>query len=365
MVRRLVRVWRRWPAAGGRRLLRQLGLAGQRGQSLVLVVFSVALGLATLGWGPRVVPVSSQTTVIFIAVLALRLTSLRLVLVAVTGAVVLDAVVLGGQQVRIANFVILAVVAAIAYYTVAGRERLGLVGTRGDSMLAELQDRLSAGALPANVPPGWLLELASRTDGGTAFGGDFVVSRRSEQRLEVALVDVSGKGVAAGSRALQLSGALRGLLGSVPVADFLPQASRFLWEQSWDEGFATAVHLALDLETGEYVLGSAGHPPAALFTAGNGSWRLLEVAGPALGLVPDPAYGLLAGQLGRGDALLLYTDGVVEQPGRDLDVGIDKLLGEANRLVVGGFAGGAGRLLHNVAEHAADDRAVLLLWRRG
>ena len=37
---------------------------------------------------------------------------------------------------------------------------------------------------------------------------------------------------------------------------------------------------------------------------------------------------------------LLYTDGLVEVPGRDLSVGIDKLLGEAERLVPRGFTGG-------------------------
>ena len=38
----------------------------------------------------------------------------------------------------------------------------------------------------------------------------------------------------------------------------------------------TAVHLTLDLVTGDYLISSAGHPPAAHFEAGTGRWRLTE-----------------------------------------------------------------------------------------
>ncbi len=85
--------------------------------------------------------------------------------------------------------------------------------------------------------------------------------------------------------------------------------------------------------------------------------------GPALGLLAQSGWDGEEGLLRPGDALLLYTDGIVEVPGRDLMVGVDKLLGEANRLVVGGFAGGADRLVSSVAPRANDDRALLLLWR--
>jgi serine phosphatase RsbU (regulator of sigma subunit) len=64
-----------------------------------------------------------------------------------------------------------------------------------------------------------------------------------------------------------------------------------------------------------------------------------------------------------GDALLLYTDGLVEVAGRDLDVGIDKLLGAAEHLVAAGFEGGAEVLVDRVAD-SSDDRGLVLLWRR-
>ena len=70
------------------------------------------------------------------------------------------------------------------------------------------------------------------------------------------------------------------------------------------------------------------------------------------------------GRLDRGDALLLYTDGVIETRTRDLHVGIDRMLGEAERLVSRGFAGGAARICAAALAGETDDRAVVLIWRR-
>ena len=52
-------------------------------------------------------------------------------------------------------------------------------------------------------------------------------------------------------------------------------------------------------------------------------------------------------------------------PGRDLSVGIDKLLGEAERLVQSGFVGGADALVDRVAGTSSDDRGLVLLCRTG
>ncbi len=45
--------------------------------------------------------------------------------------------------------------------------------------------------------------------------------------------------------------------------------------QDWEEGFATAIHLSLDLGDGTFEVRSAGHPPAALRHAGAGRWGVL------------------------------------------------------------------------------------------
>jgi serine phosphatase RsbU (regulator of sigma subunit) len=232
-------------------------------------------------------------------------------------------------------------------------------------MLIELRDRLSLQGEMPRLPASWHAEVQLKSAGGASLGGDFIVSTLTEcgKSMELALVDVSGKGVDAGTRALMLSGALGGLLGSVPPERFLEAANGYLVRQDWDEGFATALHLAIDLTTGKYRVSSAGHPPAVHYIGGSGRWDLVEPEGIVLGLLDGETFGSVEGELRPYDALLLYTDGLVEVPGRDLSVGIDRLIGSAERLISRGFEGGAERLLADVAPHTVDDRAIILLWR--
>jgi hypothetical protein len=245
------------------------------------------------------------------------------------------------------------------------RSRLGVAGVLGESMLVDLRDRiLGQGGIPA-LPDGWYAESALRSAGGTPFAGDFIVATRtrSGDRLEVVVVDVSGKGEQAGTRALLLSGACGGLLTALPAADFLPASNDYLLRQEWEEGFATAIHLSLDLTTGSYQLRTAGHPPAVQLVAGSGRWNVIETEGPVLGLIDDAEFPCVEGVIRRGDALILYTDGMVETPRRDIGLGIDRLLGQAERLLRGNFDGGAARLVESLGSRN-DDRALMVIHRR-
>ena len=204
-----------------------------------------------------------------------------------------------------------------------------------------------------------------RPAGGSSFGGDFLVSACDGKVLDVALVDVSGKGIDAGTRALLLSGAFGGLLGSVPHPEYLPACNAYLQRGGPPEGFVTAVHLTLDLVTGDYLISSAGHPPAAQFESGSGRWRLTRARGIVLGVVPELRSRPERGILRFGDALMLYTDGLVEGPGRDIDAGIDRLLGAADQLITSGFDTGAARLVQTMqgAGSHSDDCALAIIWR--
>ncbi len=260
----------------------------------------------------------------------------------------------------------IAVTALFADVLARTRAKLGLQGLRGDQMLIELRDRIRAQGQMPELPDGWHALSVLRPAGGASFGGDFLVSACDGKVLEVALVDVAGKGLDAGTRALLLSGAFGGLLGSVPHADYLPACNAYLRRGGVAEGFVTAVYLSLDLVTGDYVISSAGHPPAAHFDAGSGTWRLTAARGIVLGVVADLRNKPERGTLRSGDALLLYTDGLVEVPGRDIDAGIDRLLGEADRLVTTGFGVGADALVQTMVRgrgNNPDDCALALIWR--
>ena len=332
---------------------------------LGLVLASLLIAVCSDALGPEVVPPAAQVLPLIGGGLLLGTRAMRRLVAVVAFSLAYGIASLGLGVVRPGALVVVLLTAGVAYEFARSRDETGMAGSSGDAFLVELRERLQQqGDLPV-LPGPWGGEVMLCPAGGGPFAGDFVVSALTGDggRLELALVDVSGKGLDAGTRALLLSGALGGLLGSLRPEEFLPAANRYLARQDWDEGFATAVHLVIDLQDGTYAVESAGHPPVAQFDAGSGRWSLLPAEGMALGLVPDVSYDAVSGRLDPGDALLLYTDGLVEVPGKDLALGIDKLLGEAERLVPHGFAGGAEEVVSRVATDGSDDRGLVLLWR--
>ena len=255
-------------------------------------------------------------------------------------------------------------IALLIMVTSFRRSRLGVSGPMGESMFVDLRDRISKqGNLP-ELPDDWLVEAVAKSAGGTSFAGDFIVARRSAQdTLDLVVVDVSGKGVEAGSRALFLSGAFNGIVSALPGEKFLPAANEYLLGQNWGEGFATAIHLHLDLKSGDFELRKAGHPPAVWLHAGSGKWSVLDSEGPILGVLRDFEIEVVRGTIQPGDALMLYTDGLVEDPRRDIQSGIDKLAGRGQRLLQTGFEGAEVQLVDEL-ERSDDDRALLLVHRR-
>jgi len=256
-------------------------------------------------------------------------------------------------------------VMVLMYYAARSRSLVGTRGFGADRMFAELRDRIALVGRVPGLPDGWKAWACILSAHGDRFSGDFVVAHLSASgnRLEIVLVDVSGKGTRAGTRSLLLSGALGGLLGSIPSGDFLRAANEYLVRQGWEEGFATAVHLDLDLRTGEYSIANAGHPSPARYTSGRARWTVLDGArGPLLGVVPGASFPRQSGRLDRGDALLFYSDGVIEARGRDLTDGIDRMLGVAAMSVLG-----EGDVARDVCESARsgedDDRAALAVRR--
>ncbi|MET8334453.1 PP2C family protein-serine/threonine phosphatase [Streptosporangium canum] len=343
------------------RFLRRGPLGRDRNLLITLIVLTVVLaGLAarvSMEWfSPALmIPIT------LVGGLQLRLRSLAKLLCAVAAALLYVGIARGVGHIGPGLLVTFGFTTVLAALMARTRGKLGVQGLRGDVMLLELRDRLkNQSELPA-LPKDWDSRVVLNQAGGSSFGGDFLVSMREGDTVELALVDVSGKGVDAGTRALMLSGTFGGLLGSVD--DFLPACNTYLHRQREAEGFVTAVHVRLNLVTGEYVITSAGHPPVVKFEAGTGTWRVSPAKGVVLGIVPDLHCEPDRGTLRKGEALMLYTDGLIEQPGRDIDAGLDRLLGEAERLLPSGFRDGARNLVTSMSAGHNDDCALILIWR--
>ncbi len=333
----------------------------------LLIGIFVVTGLLTWAmvmW-PKYVPFGAYLPLAVLAGLFLTPTVLALVDTVILLAAAYTLWAWGPTATLVASFAVLATVMVIMFWVAASRARLGVQGNLGETMLVDLRDRLrTQGELP-DLPAGWGAELSVLSAYGDSFSGDFLVTSKTDDILELVLVDVSGKGIAAGTRSLLLSGAFGGLLGSMAYDRFLPAANSYLLRQHWDEGFATAAHAMINLSTGEFSLGSAGHPPAVRFSAGSGRWEVLEGdEGPVLGVTEGFDFPRVRGRLGRGDALLIYTDGVIEVRNRDLRDGIDRMLGTAERMIGKGFEGMAAKMCTAARAGETDDRAAVLVWRR-
>lgn len=253
---------------------------------------------------------------------------------------------------------------ALVMWWMRFRARHGLAGTQSDTMLLEVRERILGLANIPQLPGEWSAEAVIRPALGASFAGDFAVfADGSGGSLEMALFDVSGKGTHAAARALLLQGAYGGLIGSMPFGEFLPAANSFLLRQHWDEGFATAAHVHINLATGRYLLSLAGHPPAAYFSAGAGTWTTVGTAGDVLGVSSASRFPVDSGVIAPGDALMVYTDGVIEVPGRDLLYGIDKLLGAADLLSARSWRSGVKWMLESLDLGDSDDCAILLVKR--
>lgn len=342
----------------------------QRGQAFAmaaLAVITLVILVASLA-AYMLVPVATFVLPLLLGSIALRYRPL-LLLVAFVGvcaaiAVTRESLVNGWSQGRSSNLLVLALVAAILLYS-ASRYRSGLPGPLGEAMLVELNDRLQVqGQVPA-LSNGWSAQSAVLSAGGAKFAGDFLVANLSDDKtqLEMVLVDVCGKGVGAGTQSLQFAGALGGLIGSLPPLGLFSAANDFLLRQNWDEGFATAVHVLLHLDTGEYSIINAGHPPALRWVDRQSMWQVDGARGTALGVLERPDFRLSSGVVEPGDALMFYTDGVVESPIRDFRSGIDWLRAIAGRVVMAdGFDNAPRRILAHVTG-GEDDRAILTLSR--
>ena len=163
-------------------------------------------------------------------------------------------------------------------------------------------------------------------------GGDWYdVLVRPRGALGIAIGDVSGHGVRAAALMSELRAAMRAhaLDGQSP-AGVLERVDRML-QAVRERGMATAAYAVFDTETGLLRYSVAGHPPPLLIPP-KGEPRLLEVTtAPPLGSMPYAGYVEHSVELGGGETVLFYTDGLIESRGEPLRVGLERLRAAAAR----------------------------------
>ncbi|GAA3153942.1 SpoIIE family protein phosphatase [Streptomyces rameus] len=241
---------------------------------------------------------------------------------------------------------------------------------------AALARGLQQALLPRRLSAHPLVETAGRYLPGAQgmdVGGDWYDVVEAGDGLALVIGDVQGHGVQAAATMGQLRSAVRAFaLGDRPPDEVLSGTNHLLIDL--DPGqFASCCYLRLDPVTGRARIARAGHLPP-LLRCPDGRVRVLDIpGGVVLGVYPRARYPVTELLLEPDSILALYTDGLVERPGMDIEDGIASLglvLAEAGG-AVGRRAGWslaevADRLTATVrlAPDRPDDVALLLAARR-
>ncbi|MFE2068947.1 SpoIIE family protein phosphatase [Streptomyces sp. NPDC059467] len=187
----------------------------------------------------------------------------------------------------------------------------------------ELAQTLQAALLPDSLPDVPGLDAAARylpAARGMDIGGDFYDLVRVDDTTAAAFIgDVQGHNVTAAALMGRIRPAIRShaATGTAP-AQALTMANRRLVDL--DPGrFASCLYAHLDLAHRRAVLATAGHPPPILRHPDGQAEVLPLPPGLLLGIDPDADYPSAEIPLPPGTVLALYTDGLVETPGVDLD----------------------------------------------
>ena len=238
--------------------------------------------------------------------------------------------------------------------------------------------RIHEGAFPDAVRDG-SLQFTYEYHPMSQIGGDYLHAHRgggassAEPALSLALLDVTGHGIAAALTVNRLHGELTRLYAENPdlrPIDVLRALNKYVYlTVSGHSVFVTAFIMRADPSDNVLEYASAGHPPAFL----RGSTGVIEELGSTamvLGALPDEDYIIDEGvhSLGPGDSIVAYTDGAIEVRGESGEMlGIEGL----KRVYQSGWADAGGRwpaaMVHAVNRYRAgpadDDTLIVELFR--
>ena len=161
------------------------------------------------------------------------------------------------------------------------------------------------------------LEIASRVVPARHIGGDFVLSFDAGSQAIAVVGDLMGKGLSAAMWITHLIDLVyRAGEGFESTAGMMERLNNELVRSRVHAPLTSAFLLAADPASGAVSYSSGGHPPAVLVRS-DGSTELLNHGGPLLGVFADARYASKSVQLCPGDAVVAFSDGLVEAHNND------------------------------------------------
>jgi sigma-B regulation protein RsbU (phosphoserine phosphatase) len=174
--------------------------------------------------------------------------------------------------------------------------------------------RMQHHLLPQRLPPIDGLELAASYLACSRAGGDYYdVLPLPGDQWGLLMADVSGHGTPAAVVMAMMHTLLHAFPGvAAPPLAVLSHVNQHLLAMAPEGMFATAIYGVYDAVSRRLRYASAGHPPPLLRRSGHRVCAVEGTAGLPLGILAEDTWTEQEVTLARGDALLLYTDGILE-----------------------------------------------------
>jgi sigma-B regulation protein RsbU (phosphoserine phosphatase) len=192
----------------------------------------------------------------------------------------------------------------------------------------KLARQIQVALLPTELPELAGYEMHAGNVPSRGVSGDYykVVERTEFDDYVVMIADVSGKGIGASLLTASLEALSAGPIEVGDPADLIcAKVCRRLFERTPAAKYATMFMSILEPKTGKLRYTNAGHNAGLLIRA-NGEAEKLGTSGMPIGLLRDGNYTEVATEIGSGDILVLYTDGITEAENPEADeYGIERL----------------------------------------
>ncbi len=183
-----------------------------------------------------------------------------------------------------------------------------------DREIAEARS-IQQGFLPNEIPQLQGYEIAGAWQPARVVGGDYYdVLPFGRETLGVCIADVAGKGLPAALLMSNLQAAFRGFASPAMSPDNLcDKLNSLICHNIANDRFITFFYAQLDGATRQLRYTNAGHN-APIVVRKDGTHDRLREGGGILGVFPVQAFDMGTYDLGPGDRVLLFTDGVTEAP---------------------------------------------------
>ncbi len=178
----------------------------------------------------------------------------------------------------------------------------------------EIAREMQQSLLPAAAPEMPGVALAGYSVAANDVGGDYYdYFLLDESRLAVAVGDVTGHGVSSGLlMALAKGGLHNQVAADAAPAPVMAAMNRLICQSAGKRNLMSFVYGVVDARARTVELANAGHPFPYRYSAATRTVEPVEIGAYPLGVRPNTTYAPVVVRLEPGDAMVFYSDGIVE-----------------------------------------------------